>query len=85
VPAARMYYEPAKPLQPAQTGEPRPPAGRSQLLELTDVLGKRQVTTALNGRVTVREENAAAALEVMSRFAVDSPLADLSAAHDVAA
>jgi protein phosphatase len=34
------------------------------------VLGKRVVETRLAGRVTVREENAAAAIEVMSRFAV---------------
>jgi len=40
------------------------------VLELTDVLGKRVVETAHHGRVTVREENAAGALEVMSRFAL---------------
>ena len=33
--------------------------------------GKRFITTRLHGGVTVREENAVAALEVMSRFAVD--------------
>jgi protein phosphatase len=35
------------------------------------VLGKRIVETRHHGRVTVREENAAGALEVMSRFAID--------------
>jgi hypothetical protein len=35
------------------------------------VLGRRTVDTALMGGLAVREENAAAALEVMSRFAVD--------------
>jgi len=35
------------------------------------VIGKRIVETRLTGRVTIREENAIAALEVMSRFAVD--------------
>jgi protein phosphatase len=35
------------------------------------VLGKRIVTTRLAGKVTIREENASAALEAMSRFAVD--------------
>jgi protein phosphatase len=34
------------------------------------VLGKRRVTTRLVGPVTIRAEHAAAALEVMSRFAV---------------
>ena len=33
--------------------------------------GKRIIDTRLHAPVTVREENAAAALEVMSRFAVD--------------
>ena len=40
-------------------------------LDLDDVIGKRIIETRLNGTVTIREENAAAALEVMSRFAVD--------------
>jgi len=35
------------------------------------VQGKRIVETKLHGRVTVREENSIAALEVMSRFAVN--------------
>ncbi|MBB2922391.1 polynucleotide kinase-phosphatase [Cellulomonas cellasea] len=41
------------------------------VLDVTDVLGKRVVETALHGRVSVAAENAAGALEVMSRFAVD--------------
>ena len=41
------------------------------LLRLGDVLGKRIVTTRLISSVTVREEHARAALEVMSRFAAD--------------
>jgi protein phosphatase len=41
------------------------------VLDLTDVLGDRGVQTRLQGRVGVREGNAAAALEVMSRFAID--------------
>src|SRR4029077_13737979 len=36
-----------------------------------DVLGKRFITTRLRGTVTVREANATAALEVMSRFAAN--------------
>ena len=35
------------------------------------MLGKRIVSTRLRGNVTIREENATAALEVMSRFAAD--------------
>jgi protein phosphatase len=48
-------------------------AGREAAeLNIDDVLGKRIVTTRLTGQaVTIREENALAALEVMSRFAID--------------
>jgi protein phosphatase len=42
----------------------------NDVLSLDDVTGKRIVETRFAGRITVREENAAAALEVMSRFAV---------------
>ncbi len=41
------------------------------VLFISDVLGKRVIETRAAGRVTVREENAAGALEVMSRFAID--------------
>ncbi len=41
------------------------------MLDLADVVGKRIVPTRLMANVTVRAENAAAALEVMSRFAAD--------------
>lgn len=42
-----------------------------RLLDAEDVLGKRYISTRLRGGVVIREENAAAALEVMSRFAAD--------------
>ncbi|MEU1037621.1 polynucleotide kinase-phosphatase [Streptomyces sp. NPDC005907] len=69
VPAERVWYEPAKPLASEAPGghEGRP-------LDLADVHGRRVVETRHAGRVSVREENAAAALEVMSRFAVDPRL-----------
>jgi protein phosphatase len=41
------------------------------VLYISDVLGKRVIETSMAGRITVREENAAGALEVMSRFAID--------------
>ena len=74
VPAARVYYEPARPLpDPAQTEDPAPPAEdrAANLLDIDDVVEKRIVATRLRGNITVREGNAAAALEVMSRFALD--------------
>lgn len=68
VPAARTWYEPVRPLQapPADTG-----GAESLQLDLADVLGKQAIQTRLSGIVTIREENGAAALEVMSRHAVD--------------
>ncbi len=73
VPAGRVWYEPARPFPPAEApATTSPPARRDPgVLDITDVLGKRVIETGHHGRVTVREENAAGALEVMSRFAVD--------------
>ncbi|MFF7155161.1 polynucleotide kinase-phosphatase [Streptomyces sp. NPDC008139] len=69
VPAERVWYEPVKPLVVEAPGghDGRP-------LDLADVTGRRIVETGQMGRLAVREENAAAALEVMSRFAVDPRL-----------
>ncbi|MEU4007972.1 polynucleotide kinase-phosphatase [Streptomyces pseudogriseolus] len=69
VPAERVWYEPVRPLRAEAPGghEGRP-------LDLADVHGRRVVETRHMGRVGVREENAAAALEVMSRFALDPRL-----------
>ncbi|MEW2283228.1 polynucleotide kinase-phosphatase [Streptomyces sp. NPDC047841] len=69
VPAERVWYEPARPLR---TEAPGGQDGRP--LDLADVHGRRAVETRHAGRVAVREENAAAALEVMSRFATDPRL-----------
>ena len=72
VPAHRTYYEPVKPLVSAQ-----PATALSQqheqddVLDIDDVIGKRIVETRLHGNLTIREENAIAALEVMSRFATN--------------
>ena len=74
VPASRVYYEPARPLtEPSQSegSTASAEARAANLLDIDDVLGKRIVETRLRGNVTVREENATAALEVMSRFALD--------------
>ncbi len=75
VPAVRQYYAPAKPFL---TQETEPEAVRlthqqeqEDLLDIDDVIGKRIVETRLHGNLTIREENAIAALEVMSRFAAN--------------
>lgn len=67
VPAARTYYEPIRPL-----AEPPASGDRSGFhLDIRDVLGKQVIETTDHGFVTVREQNGAAALEVMTRWAVD--------------
>jgi protein phosphatase len=72
VPAGDVHYQPARPLAAAKDSERTPDAREPAELDITDVAGKRIVRTRLTGStVTIREENAAAALEVMSRFAVD--------------
>jgi protein phosphatase len=76
VAASRVYYQPAKPLDPAPaSGAPVPGAPGAQrepgVLDARDVLGSRVIETGYLPRVSVREENAAAAVEVMSRFALD--------------
>ena len=77
VPAARTYAEPSRPFltapEPGTSATPPLTAQQAHddLLDVADVLGKRVLPTRLHGTVTIREENAAAALEVMGRFAVD--------------
>ncbi len=63
-PARRTYVEPVRPHFPKQKDD----AG---LLDIRDVMGKRIIDTRLRGPITIRADQAAAALEVMSRFAVD--------------
>jgi protein phosphatase len=70
--AHATYYESKKPF----LSEDQQPMRAAQhalddTLDLKDVIGKRIVDTRLVPRITIREENAIAALEVMSRFAVD--------------
>ncbi|MFN8078221.1 MAG: polynucleotide kinase-phosphatase [Kineosporiaceae bacterium] len=89
VPAVRTHYAPSKPFPVNENladsdglDSSGPGAGEghvagrreSDVLDLTDVIGRRVVQTTHHGRISVREENAAAALEVMSRFAVDPRL-----------
>src|SRR2546427_5273431 len=75
VPARRAYYQPAKPFPKPEAPLGAPELSAQQmhddLLEIEDVIGKRLVQTRLRGNITIREENAITALEVMSRFAVN--------------
>ena len=63
IPAAREYYVPVRPLAEVNS---RPDDG----LDIADVTGRKHLDYGY-GRTTVAAENAAAALEVMSRFALD--------------
>ncbi|HEV7130016.1 MAG TPA: polynucleotide kinase-phosphatase, partial [Ktedonobacterales bacterium] len=68
VPARQTYAESRRPLAaPGARAEEHP----DTLLRLDDVLGKQIVTTRLRGNVIVEADRSAAALEVMSRFALD--------------
>jgi hypothetical protein len=84
VPAAQVYCEPVRPLnyralqlqaQNSPTADHEQPITSAQheqddLLDIRDVTGKQFIETRLMRGVTIREENAVAALEVMSRFAL---------------
>lgn len=67
VPARKMYCEPAKPLEVEHTQNTE---NKDDVLDIADVTGKRYVDTHF-GKVVIREENSIAALEVMSRFAIN--------------
>jgi protein phosphatase len=67
VPAERVYYTPARPFP----GISEPGRREPDVLDIGDVSGSRVIETGYLPRVGVREAHAAAALEVMSRFAID--------------
>ena len=72
VAARAIYAEPSRPFLPSPTGVALSAQhANDDLLDIQDVRGKRLVTTRLHRTVTIREENATAALEVMSRFAAN--------------
>jgi protein phosphatase len=71
VPALQTYYQPAKPFLAEPEHAKSLETGTGGLLNLEDVIDKRAIETRLMGRLTIYAEHAAAALEVMSRFAID--------------
>ena len=64
VEAKQVYYAPAKPFL-------NMPVENDDILNIDDVLGQRYLTTRLRHSIKIGAENAAAALEIMSRFAAD--------------
>ncbi len=71
VAARRAYCAPARPFLPPEGNPLSAQHHEDDLLDMADVVGKRIVSTRLRANVTIREEHATAALEVMSRFAAD--------------
>jgi len=83
VPAAEVYCEPVRPLdylrrlsetvneKQLTTNNLTAQQQHDDLLDIRDVTGKQIIKTRLLPSVTIREENAVAALEVMSRFALN--------------
>jgi protein phosphatase len=71
--AKQTYCQPVRAMaeQTADEGVLTAQQKYDDLLDAEDVLGKRFISTALRSTVTIREENATAALEVISRFAVN--------------
>lgn len=66
VPAHAAYATSKRPMEANAT------AGQDDdLLDIADVLGRRRIEVGLGGAKIIREENAIAALEIMSRFAAD--------------
>lgn len=72
VPALAVHCVPVKPLNANQPdGKLTGQQLNDDLLDAEDVIGKRIVSTRLRNNITIQEENATAALEVMSRFAAN--------------
>ncbi|BAU12907.1 metallophosphoesterase [Leptolyngbya sp. NIES-3755] len=69
VAARQVYCEPVRPLiaESSLTLQQQD----DDVLDIADVTGKRIISPKLHRPITIRPENAIAALEVMSRFAVD--------------
>lgn len=69
VPAIQTWFEPMRPLGGSSLGKSAQ-ADADGVLDYEDVSGRRWIETELKGKVVIAEENASAALEVMSRFAL---------------
>ncbi len=65
VSAAQMYYKPIKPIGHNVVDK------NDIILDIEDIAGKRIINTQLLNNITIREENSIAAIETMTRFAID--------------
>jgi protein phosphatase len=73
VKAAQVYCEPVRPLDhgKASTNNLTMQQENDSVLDIAEFTGKQIIETRLGNNITIREENAIAALEVMSRFAIN--------------
>ncbi|MGL5793006.1 MAG: metallophosphoesterase, partial [Waterburya sp.] len=69
VKAVKVYCEPVKPLDVATSSNNIQP--QDDVLDIEDVTGKRFISTRIHRQITIREDQSIAALEIMSRFAVN--------------
>ncbi len=69
--AQQTYVDPIRPLGFRLPSDLTAQQAHDDVLDIADISGRRRVQTTLMGTVIVPEENAAAALEVLSRFAAD--------------
>ena len=71
IPAAKVYCESRRPFAGNSSVTSISVQQQSdEILDIEDVMGKRRINTRLGGVVAIHEDNATAAVEVMSRFAV---------------
>jgi polynucleotide kinase-phosphatase len=70
VAAREIYCEPIRPIQPTKEQQSAQQEF-DDLLDIEIINGKNLIETKFHSKVIVREENAVAALEVMSRFAMN--------------
>jgi len=71
VPAMRTYVEPVRPLRAPDAAQPTAQQLSDDVLDFAEVSGKRRIETRYGPAITIPAENAAAAVEVMSRFCAD--------------
>ena len=69
IPAHKTYFESPKPFQ-LETDN----ASDNGILDISAFTGRRSIQTRLVGPVVINEQNSAAALETMARFAIDPRL-----------
>lgn len=69
--AHATYCEPVRPVLSELASTRVLQHANDDVLDISDVTGKRIIQTKLRHNITIREENSIAALEVMSRFAID--------------